>query len=82
MQRSLDPTIAARNGRVVKRTGDGLIVEFRSVVDAVRCALDIQNAMPERNAALPEDRRIEFRIGVHLGATWSKRSTATSWAMA
>ncbi len=63
----LDPTIAARNGRVVKRTGDGLIVEFRSVVDAVRCAVEIQNAMPERNAGLPEDRRIEFRIGVHLG---------------
>jgi adenylate cyclase len=63
----LDPTIAARNGRVVKRTGDGLIVDFRSVVDAVRCALDIQTAMPARNAGLPEDRRIEFRIGVHLG---------------
>ncbi len=55
------------NGRVVKRTGDGLIVEFRSVVDAVRCALEIQNAMAERNAGVPEDRRIEFRIGVHLG---------------
>ena len=63
----VDPTIAVHNGRVVKRTGDGLIAEFRSVVDALRCALEIQNAMPERNAGLPEDRRIEFRIGVHLG---------------
>src|SRR5208283_3494451 len=58
---------AVHNGRVVKRTGDGAIVEFRSVVDAVRCAVEIQNAMVERNAGVPEDRRIEFRIGVHLG---------------
>jgi adenylate cyclase len=63
----VDPTIAVHNGRVVKRTGDGAIVEFRSVVDAVRCAIEIQNAMVERNAGVPEERRIEFRIGVHLG---------------
>jgi TolB-like protein/class 3 adenylate cyclase len=63
----IDPTIAVHNGRVVKRTGDGSIVEFRSVVDAVRCAIEIQNAMVERNAGVPEDRRIVFRIGVHLG---------------
>jgi adenylate cyclase len=63
----IDPTIAVHNGRVVKRTGDGALVEFRSVVDAVRCAIEIQNAMVERNAGVPEDRRIEFRIGVHLG---------------
>jgi adenylate cyclase len=63
----LDPTIAVHNGRVVKRTGDGALVEFRSVVDAVRCAIEVQNAMVERNAGVPEDRRIEFRIGVHLG---------------
>jgi adenylate cyclase len=63
----IDPTIAVHRGRVVKRTGDGAIVEFRSVVDAVRCALEIQNAMIERNAGVAEDRRIEFRIGVHLG---------------
>jgi adenylate cyclase len=62
-----DPTIAAHRGRVVKRTGDGLIVEFRSVVDAVRCAIEIQNGMAERNAGVVADRRIEFRIGVHLG---------------
>ena len=63
----IDPTIAVHNGRVVKRTGDGALVEFRSVVDAMRCAVEIQNAMVERNAGVPADRRIEFRIGVHLG---------------
>jgi len=63
----IDPTIAVHNGRVVKRTGDGALVEFRSVVDAVRCAIEVQNAMIERNAGLPDDRRIEFRIGIHLG---------------
>jgi TolB-like protein/class 3 adenylate cyclase/Flp pilus assembly protein TadD len=63
----IDPTIAVHKGRVVKRTGDGAIVEFRSVVDAVRCAIEIQNAMVERNAGLAEDRRIDFRIGIHLG---------------
>jgi adenylate cyclase len=63
----IDPTIAVHNGRVVKRTGDGSIVEFRSVVDAVRCAIEVQNAMVERNAGVPEDRRIIFRIGIHLG---------------
>src|SRR5271156_2981473 len=63
----IDPTIAVHNGRVVKRTGDGALVEFRSVVDAVRCAIELQNAMVERNAGVPEDRRILFRIGIHLG---------------
>ncbi|SON57353.1 TOMM system kinase/cyclase fusion protein [Hartmannibacter diazotrophicus] len=63
----IDPTISVHNGRVVKRTGDGALVEFRSVVDAVRCALEVQNSMQERNAGVPEDRRIEFRIGIHLG---------------
>src|SRR6185369_16333493 len=63
----IDPTIAVHHGRVVKRTGDGAIIEFRSVVDAVRCAIEIQNSMIERNAGLPEDRRIEFRVGIHLG---------------
>src|SRR5579871_3035500 len=62
-----DPTIAVHKGRVVKRTGDGAIVEFRSVVDAVRCAIELQNAMLERNSGVPEDRRIEYRIGIHLG---------------
>ncbi len=63
----IDPTIAVHHGRVVKRTGDGALVEFRSVVDAVRCAVEVQNAMVERNAGVPSDRRIEFRIGIHLG---------------
>jgi class 3 adenylate cyclase len=63
----VDPTIAVHKGRMVKRTGDGAIVEFRSVVDAVRCAIEVQNAMAERNSGVPEESRIEFRIGVHLG---------------
>jgi adenylate cyclase len=63
----IDPTIAVHHGRVVKRTGDGAIVEFRSVVDAVNCAIEIQRAMVERNAEVAADKRIEFRVGVHLG---------------
>ncbi len=63
----IDPTVASQNGRVFKRTGDGALVEFRSVVEAVRCAVAIQNAMVERNAGISADQRIEFRIGVHLG---------------
>jgi adenylate cyclase len=63
----IDPTIAVHHGRVVKRTGDGSIVEFRSVVDAVRCPIEVQNAMVDRNSGVPEDRRIVFRIGIHLG---------------
>src|SRR5271154_127799 len=63
----IDPAIAAHHGRVVKRTGDGSIVEFRSVVEAVRCAIEVQNVMIERNAGVPPERRIVFRIGIHLG---------------
>jgi adenylate cyclase len=63
----IDPTIAIHNGRVVKRTGDGSIIEFRSVVDAVRCAVEAQNGMLERNAGVPPERRIDFRMGIHLG---------------
>jgi adenylate cyclase len=63
----IDPAVAIHHGRVVKRTGDGIIIEFRSVVDAVRCAIEVQNGMVERNAGLPPERRIEFRIGIHLG---------------
>ena len=55
------------HGRIVKRTGDGSLVEFRSVVDAVRCAIEVQNGLVERNAGLPPERRIEFRVGIHLG---------------
>ncbi len=63
----IDPTIAVHQGRVVKRTGDGILIEFRSVVEAVRCAIEVQNGLVERNAGLPTERRIEFRIGIHLG---------------
>ena len=63
----LDPAIAARRGRVVKRTGDGAIAAFQSVVDAVRSALEIQSAIAGRNEGVAEDRRILMRIGVHLG---------------
>jgi TolB-like protein/class 3 adenylate cyclase len=63
----IDPTIAVHKGRVVKRTGDGAIVEFRSVVGAVNCAIEVQRAMVERNAGVAPDKRIEFRIGIHLG---------------
>ncbi len=63
----VDPTIAVHDGRVVKRTGDGALVEFRSVVQAVRCAVELQEIMAERNAGVSPERRIEFRIGVHLG---------------
>jgi TolB-like protein/class 3 adenylate cyclase len=63
----IDPTIATHRGRVVKRTGDGALVEFRSVVQATRCATQIQTIMAERNADEPSDHRIEFRIGIHLG---------------
>ncbi len=63
----IDPAIAAHHGRIVKRTGDGSIIEFRSVVDAVRCAIEVQTGLIERNAGVPEDRRIEFRVGIHLG---------------
>jgi adenylate cyclase len=63
----LDPAVAAHHGRVVKRTGDGSLIEFRSVVDAVRCAIEVQNGLIERNAGLPPERRIEFRVGIHLG---------------
>jgi len=63
----LEPTIAGHRGRIVKRTGDGVLVEFGSAVDAVRCAVDMQRGMVERNGATPSDQRIELRIGVHVG---------------
>jgi TolB-like protein/class 3 adenylate cyclase len=63
----IEPAIAAHHGRIVKRTGDGFIAEFRSVVDAARCAIEVQSGMVERNAGVAPERRIEFRIGAHLG---------------
>jgi len=63
----VDPGVAEHRGRIVKTTGDGMLVEFGSVVDAVRCAVAVQRAMAERNAVDPPDRRIEFRVGINLG---------------
>jgi adenylate cyclase len=63
----VDPSIAKNNGRIIKTTGDGMLVEFQSVADAVRCAIEVQDRMRRRNADVAEDRRIEFRIGINLG---------------
>jgi len=63
----IDPIVSVHHGRVVKRTGDGGIIEFRSVVAAVRCAIEIQDGLAQRNAGVPADRRIEYRVGIHLG---------------
>jgi adenylate cyclase len=63
----IEPAIAVHHGRIVKRTGDGFIAEFRSVVDAARCAVEVQTGMVERNAGVTPEKRIEFRVGVHLG---------------
>src|SRR5215510_12220479 len=63
----IDPKIAARRGRIVKTTGDGMLVEFASVVDAVRCAAEIQTAIAESDASFAPDRRIAFRIGINVG---------------
>src|ERR1700732_3712359 len=63
----VDPKISEHSGRIVKTTGDGMLVEFPSVVDAVRCAAEVQRAMVDREAGMPEDRRIRFRIGINLG---------------
>jgi class 3 adenylate cyclase/TolB-like protein/tetratricopeptide (TPR) repeat protein len=66
-QETIDPKIAEYGGRIVKTTGDGLLLEFPSVVDAVRCAVDVQRGMAERNAGVPAEQRIEFRIGINVG---------------
>jgi len=63
----VDPKIAEHRGRIVKNTGDGLLAEFSSVVDAVRCAVEVQRGMAERNADVPQEKRIEFRIGINVG---------------
>ena len=63
----VDPKITEHRGRIVKTTGDGMLVEYVSVVDAVRCAVDIQRGMVERNATVPADKRIEFRLGINVG---------------
>src|SRR5471030_2609256 len=63
----LDPAIASHRGRIVKTTGDGILVEFASAVDAVRGAVDVQRGMARQNASVPQDQRIEYRIGIHVG---------------
>ncbi|HEV7601806.1 MAG TPA: adenylate/guanylate cyclase domain-containing protein [Bradyrhizobium sp.] len=63
----VDPTIASHRGRIVKTTGDGMLVEFASAVDAIRGAVEVQRSMAEQNASVPQDQRIEFRIGIHVG---------------
>jgi adenylate cyclase len=63
----VDPKIAEHRGRIVKTTGDGMLVEFASVVDALRCGVEAQRGMAERNADMPQDKRIEFRVGIHQG---------------
>ena len=69
----IDPIIAVHHGRIVKRTGDGSIIEFRSVVDGVNCAIEVQRAMVERNPGLPSEERIEYRVGLHLGDVLERR---------
>src|SRR5271167_1949680 len=63
----LEPTITEHRGRVVKRTGDGTLIEFASAVDAVRSAIEVQRGMMERNETIPQEVRIELRIGIHVG---------------
>src|SRR6202030_4314629 len=63
----VDPSIAAHRGRIVKTTGDGMLVEFASAVDAARCAMEVQRGMAAQNADVPQDVKIEFRIGIHVG---------------
>src|SRR6476620_7469827 len=68
LQRELtDPKITEHRGRIVKTTGDGLLIEFTSVVDALRCAFDVQEAMHDKNAGVPPAECIEFRVGIHQG---------------
>src|SRR5215470_1707986 len=72
----VNPKIAEHRGRTVKNTGDGFLAEFPSVVDAVRCAVEVQRGMAERDAETPWEKRIEFRIGINLGLSNKTTSTA------
>jgi len=63
----INPNIGEHRGRIVKNTGDGFLADFPSVVDAVRCAVEVQRGLSERNAGIPPEKRIEFRIGINLG---------------
>ena len=72
----VQPKIREHHGRIVKNTGDGFLAEFASVVDAVRCAAEVQRGMANRNAETPEDKRITFRVGINLGgcSNWYRQS--------
>src|SRR5215471_5396896 len=78
----VDPKISEHRGRIVKTTGDGILVEFASIVDAVRCAVDIQRQMAERNVQIPPGRRIEFRIGLNVAALGPPRPPPSPCCMA
>ena len=75
----IDPAVAPQNGRIVKTTGDGLLIEFVSTIDALRCAGAIQARMTERNTALAPDRRIELRIGIHQGDIVAEDGASSIW---
>jgi hypothetical protein len=94
LQALVDPKIEEHRGRIVKNTRDGMLVEFASVVDAVRCAVEVQRGMSERNARVSVDKRIEFRVGINLGRLIgstnfnarprrlnARLATSTSWEM-
>src|SRR6516164_4334376 len=76
----IDPKITRHRGRIVKTTGDGLLVEFASVVDGLRCASDVQTAMAERNVDVPPEARIEFRVGIHQGDIVAETATFSATA--
>ena len=76
----IDPRIKEHHGRIVKTTGDGMLIEFASVVDAVRCAVEVQRGMAERNAGVPQDWRIEFRVGINLGDIIVEARTSSAMA--
>src|SRR5215469_6351781 len=73
----IDPKITEHRGRIVKNTGDGFLAEFQSVVNAVRCAAEIQRGMAERESEVPKERRIEFRIGINLGDVIVENTTSS-----
>jgi len=76
----IDPAIAVHNGRLVKTTGDGLLVEFSSVVDGLRAAAEIQTGRAERNASVPQNRHIEFRSGSTSATSWPRTATFSGMA--
>ena len=73
-----DPKVKEHRGRIVKTTGDGLLIEFGSVVDALGCATEVQAGLAERNAVVPADKRIELRIGINVATSWSRTGTSSA----